>query len=89
MSERYTKRDAEAAFGRLARRLDKDCFDPFRVGAWTLDHNATYGGFVIAEIVNEHGGETRPFGDRRMSAREFVQSVDFALRAIEVKGASK
>ena len=54
-------------------------------GGWALDYNPTYGGCVIEEI-DDRGGTSvrRPLGDRRMSPREFVDSVWFALNAIEL-----
>lgn len=57
------------------------------VGAWTLDHNSVYGGYVIEEIFNVGGGVTLPFGSMRRTAREFCDAVYFAenaLRAAEV-----
>jgi hypothetical protein len=108
MSERYTRKDAEAAFARLASGLGKvwsdrngklwkgDYWEPeaagqlwtsesnrnrAHVGAWTLDENFTYGGYVIEEIHNEGGGITQPFGGTRHNTREFCDMVRFALAA--------
>lgn len=93
--DRYTRHDAEMAFERLAKKLGKDSSEPVwtrvgdrnvaRVGAWILDCNFVYGGFVIAEIVSEGGGESHPLGERRMPAREFCQSVYFAERVLSVE----
>lgn len=93
MTDRYTTKNAEAAFERLAAALGKSTAktggpiwarigdrNVARVGAWLLDHNSIYGGFVVAEIVNEGGGESHPLGERRMSAREFCEAVYLAER---------
>ena len=80
MSDRYTKSDALHAMQRLAdatgNRIARSWND---VGGWELDANPTYGGYVINEIVNEHGGVTRPFGDQRHPARQFCEMVNFAI----------
>ena len=50
-------------------------------GGWALDHNPTYGGYVIHEIADVPG-ETwirEPFGTERRSAREMVSVIRFAL----------
>jgi hypothetical protein len=52
------------------------------VGAWTLDHNSVYGGFVIEEIHNDGGGVSQPFGSMRRNAREFCDAVYFAENAL-------
>jgi hypothetical protein len=109
MSDRYTRKDAEAAFARLASALGKTWSDQHgklwkgnyweavedgtlwsregtanraRVGAWALDHNGVYGGFVIHEMFNEGGGVSEPFGGVRRSAREFCDAVYFAENAL-------
>jgi len=53
------------------------------VGAWTLDHNSVYGGWVIEEYCNKSGAIQHPFGSGRMSASEFVNSIFFGLSCIE------
>lgn len=60
MSERYTRKDAEAACERLAHAVgrkmlheldDTGISNPAREGTWVLDYNPTYGGCAIREIV--------------------------------------
>lgn len=113
MSDRYTRKDAQAAFARLASALGKTwsdrsghlwrgkAYEPeaagelwtriesaggaqnvAAVGAWMLDHNGIYGGYVIAEMFNEGGGESHPLGDLRRPARDFCDAVRFALDAL-------
>jgi hypothetical protein len=58
-----------------------------RVGAWSLDYNPIYGGYVIHEMGNVGGGVSEPFGGMRRNAREFCDAVYFtenALRAAKV-----
>jgi len=59
----------------VARRYDD-------VGGWRLDYNPVYGGIVIEEIVNEGGGVSHPFGDRRLAPGEFLRTIMFALRVL-------
>ena len=80
--DRYTRKDAEARFQELCRVLGKRIAQSYKdVGAWFLDHNATYGGFIISEYMIS-GGESHPVYNRRMPAREFCESINFAIRCI-------
>ena len=84
--DRYTRKDAEAAFDRLCQATGHrraTAWDDH--GAWTLDYAACYGGFVVEEILSDSGGVTQPFGSRRHSAREFCQMVRFAIDAMSQK----
>jgi hypothetical protein len=67
--QRYTKRDAEAAFTRLREAAGKryaydfPIHDRQREGAWALDYNSAYGGYEIVEIVADsppRDGDDRP-----------------------------
>lgn len=101
---RYTSKHAQSAFERLADAVGATIADPAwkiadprREGAWILDHNSVYGGYVIAAYVagsppyagddrpQTYTAETHPLGSERYSAREFCERVNFALR---VKGLS-
>ena len=90
MSDRYTRKDADAAFriliaaigGRVATAYDD-------VGAYRLDYAGCYGGFAIERITGDHGGVARPFGQRRYKAREFCAVVHFALEALEERDTLK
>jgi hypothetical protein len=99
MSERYTKQDARNAFEHLAETMgvrvaDRswDIHDPRREGAWILDHNGVYGGYVIAAYVADspsrdgrpqaYTAQTHPLTDYRQSARDFAQMCHFAARAV-------
>lgn len=55
------------------------------VGAWFLDYAPIYGGWVICEMHNEDGGESRPMGDARMSTGEFMRAIQFASRALLIR----
>jgi hypothetical protein len=100
MTDRYTRRDAEAAFERLAAAVGAKIADPSwkltdrrRLGAWILDHNSVYGGYVIEAYVSDspprderkqaYTAVTRPMGDTRRNARDFADACHFAARAIE------
>jgi len=86
---RYTKRDAINAFKRLCEARGKENADDGKyrninppTGAWILDCNHTYGGYKIAEIANEHGGE-RDVTYTRLSTREFIEACDFTLSVLD------
>jgi len=84
--DRFTRKDAEKALqdlcALLGKRVAKEWND---VGAWRLDYNPTYGGFVVEQIDDEHGSISRPLGDTRVSAREFWERVHFTWRALRAK----
>lgn len=90
---KYTRTHAQAAYERLRDALGKqehvwkkDAKGHLRAtpGQWTLDYNAMYGGARIEEIHNDAGAVTTPLGDNRMSPREFVYAVRFALDVLRV-----
>jgi hypothetical protein len=97
--ERFTRKDAQRAFERLAEAVGATIADPTwaiddprREGAWLLDHG--YGGYVVAaytkssSIAGEpqtYTAETHPLGDGHMPAREFWYAVRLACAALELK----
>ena len=94
MGDKYTHKDAEKATARLAKALGKEaegCWKrdksgklKSKVGCWTMDYNSIYGGAVINEMANESGGVREPFGSMRRKPREFVDSVNMAVTAVEI-----
>jgi hypothetical protein len=104
---RYTRKNAEAAFAALAEACGATLLDPAwpitdarRDGAWLLDHNSTYGGYVIRAICpsspprpgedrpQTYTAETTPLRDERLSTGEFVRSCWTAVRAIGIARAN-
>jgi hypothetical protein len=82
--DKYTRKDAEAAFDRLIKAIGGRVATSYKdVGAYRLDWNGTYGGGNIELIVSEGGGVSQPFGMQRRNAREFCDSVRFAMDALE------
>lgn len=79
----------EAAGHLWGRNLEHFSRNVAQVGAWHLDHNGTYGGYIVAEMVSEGGGESHPLGERRKSAREFCEAVYFAEQVLRVKTATE
>jgi hypothetical protein len=58
------------------------------IGAIHLDHNATYGGWDLCEIVNEHGGEHSLIGNTfagrgRLNAHEMESFLLGMLAVLE------
>lgn len=89
---RTTQTEVRRAFTCLAAALGKDT-KPWltvagqtqaNVGAWYLDANPAYGGYVVCEMANESGGVYNPLGFMRMSGREFVWAVRFALDVLDI-----
>jgi hypothetical protein len=91
---RYTSKDVVQAFERLARTLGKSTTTIFdadpkdnpsghswtaNVGSWRVDN---YNGYLIEQIVNEALGVSRPFGNQRYTAREFVLACQLAEQAV-------
>ena len=87
MSDRITIKHAQASLARLAQATGNRIARPYNrehghdVGGWALDYNPTYGGVVIIEYINNGGGQNTPITSNRMGLREFVDSVNFAIRA--------
>lgn len=78
--ERITKKQVKGIFELVCMDLgipfkevwrQKDGKNTAIIGAWYLDYNPVYGGYVINEMVNEAGGVTCPLGYNRMPTREF------------------
>lgn len=81
--DRYTRKDAEAAFAQLCEAVGRRQGPWNDVGAWQIDYNSVYGGYVVVEIVNSSGGQTHPLGEPRRPAREFCSHINFALRVMQ------
>lgn len=88
-ADRYTRRDAQAAFERLMAACGaRPAASYDDVGGWTLDYAACYGGYVVQAIFNERGAIAQPFGWSRRSARDFCRAVGFAVAAVELSQAN-
>lgn len=84
MAERTTKSQIHAAFDHYLKAIGKRPARAWNdVGGWGLDYNPAYGGYVIYEVANEGGGQSRPLGDRRRSASAFYDMLWFATRSID------
>ncbi len=98
MSERYTYAQCAAHMAHLAHKVGATCADaswpiddPRREDAWFLDHNATYGGYVIRAYSpswpNSDGPQTYtaehdPMWAERHTARRFCQLCRAAIYAL-------
>lgn len=92
---KYTKKQAEGCFQRLASVMGKqagNCWavkdgkNVSKVGCWEFDYNPIYGGGIITEIHNEHGGIIHPLGEGRLHPYEFCRATNMIERAIQIKG---
>lgn len=88
--DRYTRKDCEAALGRLASALGLRVATSYGdVGGLQLDYAACYGGYAVGQIANAMGGVSAPFGHWRVPAREFCERLSVACRAIELAGGTR
>ena len=94
MADRYTKKDAKECAKALAEALGKQFGNCWRkvggknvskVGCWELDYNSIYGGAVITEIANKHGGIRHPLGSSRMKPEAFCRATNMAIDARDIK----
>lgn len=80
---RTGSKEVKAVFKHFCDACGRDVATKYNdVGAWELDHNGIYGGYVINEISSS-GGVNQPFGPVRMKASSFVDAMRFAMRAID------
>ena len=80
---RTTKKNIESSFTHFC-----DAFGFNKSQSWNdpglgLDHNSSYGGYVIEERSGSSGGVGHPFGSSRMKANAFYDALWFATRAME------
>lgn len=80
---RYTKKDVLNSAQALARAKGKTLATNGSpaVGDWYLDHDPTWGGYKIAEEL-ENGGLRYPLGETSHKARQFCECVSFALNVL-------
>lgn len=83
--ERTTKSQVETAFKWFVQELGGHLAVNYKdVGGYGLEYASCYGGYAVYQICNEHGGQSNPFGSRRMSASEMYQTLWFANQALKV-----
>ena len=81
---RVTKDEVKAVFERFVQRLGGRVATSYNdVGAYQLDHNSVYGGWVIQRVYNEHGAVESPFYHTRRSSKEFVETLWFAIALMD------
>ena len=86
MTYRATITELNEVFSLFCKAIGKRLAETWNdVGAWTLDYAKEYGGYVIHEIINDHGAKEMPLGDQRHSTTELVERMRFALRWLEQK----
>jgi hypothetical protein len=96
MSDRYTRRHAQAALERLAQACKLPISTGYRKPGLRLEYAACYGGYQLHLVRPvERSDDTGtpypaedlqlPFGYRRMKVRELVEAVRFVLDAIAVR----
>ena len=97
MAQRYTGKDARNCGRRLANLLDREFGDDksscwvrkngkltAKIGCLTVDYNPIYGGAILEEMMNEHGGVSHPFGEGRLKPYEFCRATRYAEGAVEM-----
>lgn len=76
MASRVTKEAVAKAVALLSREFGFQLAATERGDGLLLDHNATYGGYVIVA----DGGSSMPFGNQRRSGLELIEAIHFAVR---------
>lgn len=85
---RTTKTEVVAVFERLRETVGVPAGGRFdsesrtMSAGWALDHNGAYGGWVVVGFDGKGTGESRPLGDYRMPAGQFVAAMHLAIRAV-------
>lgn len=78
---RTTAAELRGVFGRLLRNLESHGVD---ITGYRLDNASVYGGWTVAQREERTGGESRPFGDKRVPAGQMWDRLDYACRALEM-----
>ena len=86
MTYRATKTEVNEVFSLFCKAIGKRIAETWNdTEAWTLDYAREYGGYVIQEIINDHGAKEMPLGGQRYSPTQLVERMRFALRWLEQK----
>lgn len=86
---RTTKTEVQAVFSRLCKTVGVPEGGQFDMATrkmsrgWKLEHNGAYGGWVVVGYDGNGTGQSRPLGDSRMPAGQFVEAMHLAIRAVE------
>jgi hypothetical protein len=56
----------------------------YEKGQWFLDHNATYGGYIVVEMM-ERKGEHHPLLRKRLPAAQMSDCLDIALYTLNYR----
>lgn len=78
---KYTKKEVQGMFNRLAKAMNK-IVDGGNYDGLVLNYAPIYGGYVI-EQLGPAGGCSHPFGSLRRSAREMYLSLHMTAQALE------
>lgn len=83
---RITKKEVYGMFRRFLSVIGEREAQKFNdTGGFNLDHNATYGGYMIEKIGCDRGSVDHPFCSKRMNASEMYNALYFATCAFEFK----
>lgn len=84
--ERTTRKTVETVFEYFLKAINgRKAKDYKDVDGYRLDYNPIYGGYVVEQIVNDGGGVSRPFGDRRRAPAEMVSTLNFVMEVLREK----
>jgi hypothetical protein len=79
MSNRIPRKVVQSTFEHFCNVMNYHVATGYHdVGGLFLDYNPNYGGYVISKLLKL--GETRPFGDNRQNATDFVAMLHFAVK---------
>lgn len=81
---RTTRKEVESVFGIFVRAMNGHVATAYNdVGGYVLDYAGGYGGYRVGRVHNEAGGVDTPFGWTRRPAREMVDTLRFAIDALD------
>lgn len=86
---RTSKTEVIAVFERLIETVGVPAGGSFDMESrtmspgWGLDYSSAYGGWTVAGYDGKGTSESRPLGERRMPAGEFVAAMHMAIRAVK------
>lgn len=81
---RITKKEVYGMFKRFLRAInEREATSYNDKGAYYLEHNGTYGGYMVAKCLCEAGSSDNPFLSKRLPAREMYEALYMACIAVE------
>ena len=83
---KITKKDVQGVFKRFLKALGGRLAVNYKdQGAFDLEYNTEYGGWLVEEITGDMGAIDHPFLNVRLTTKEMYWALLMASRALEYK----